>query len=298
MSGKGSELLLKRVNITADNFQLVLPRLNELSSLGCDEKEQLIYAILLGDNAGDIPNLPSKWKLVFASVIHWVRHSTCNVKSYHIDALIMSIIHLSMIEPKIGRIRNLKRLESIVKTKQKDDPLMPYYTAMKNTIKLNDVDDRMLSHDINYDRDVVHTLNEFQATYYYALTLCQVVDTELQCAVPPSAFFNGTFIHQAVSLLKGHPDRIKLTQRLYGGAATVLYQQFESYCQLVYALIPSDVMEWLPKGPNRPRKRSSRKKKKDNVVEVHSSDTSDQESGLEEIVDLIDNRFNLLSLTS
>jgi len=291
-------LLLKRVNITPDNFPMVLPRLNELSELANDEKERLLFTILLGDNAGDVWNLPAKWRLVFASMIRWVRHSTNSVKSYHIDALIMSIIHLSMIEPKIGRIRTLKRVEGILKTKEKDDPLMPYYTALKNTIKLNDIDDRMLSHDINYDRDVVHTLNEFQATFYYALTLCQVVDTELQHAHSLSTFYNGTYIHQAVALLKVNPDRVKLLQRLYGGAKTVLYQQFESYCQLVYSLIPSTVMEWVPKGPNRPRKRSGKKKEKNKVVEFYSSDTSDQESGLEEIVDLVGNRFNLLSLGS
>ena len=274
---------------------MVLPRLNELSSLGHDKKEQLLFALLLGDNAGDVLNLPAKWRLVFASMIHWVRNSASGVKSYHIDALIMSIIHLSIIEPKTGRFRTLKRLENIIKARQKDDPQMPYYLALKNTIKLTDIDERMLSHDINYDRDVVHTLNEFQATYYYALTLCQVVDTELQCSYPPSTFFNGTYIHQAASLLKGQSDRVKLMQRLYCGAESVLYKQFESYCQLVYALVPPGVMEWLPKGPNRPRKRTGRKKK-NKVEEAYSSDPSDSESGLEELVDLMDNRFNLLSL--
>ena len=290
---KGSELLLKRVHIVADKFAVVPPKLSQLSSLERNERQKVLFDVLLDQNApAAFAELPDKWKLVFASVIHWVRHSTSGVRSYHVDALIMSVIHLSVIEPKVGRIRSLKRCENIINSKQKDDPLMVYLTVVKNTIKFNEMDERMLSHDINYDRDLVHTLNEFQATYYYALTLADVINTELQCALP-SSFFNGTYTHQAALLFKGHPNRLKLAERLYG-VNTGFYQQFESYSQLVYQSAPPSLMEWQPKGPNRPRKRT--KKKKDKVEQYSASEPSGDESGLEEIVDLIGNRFNLLSL--
>jgi hypothetical protein len=151
----------------------------------------------------------------------------------------------------------------------------------------------MLSHDINYDRDIVHALAEFQATFYFAYTLHQVLDSGLP-SESPSDFYWGTFIYNAASLFKGY-ERLVLAEKLFGGTTSLLFKTFQHYTNIVYELAPSHLTDWIPHGPNKPRKRRRKRKEKSTTVE-NSSSSGEESTASDNDVELIGNRFNLLTV--
>lgn len=290
---KNSELVFKRLTVTRMDFETPIPSLSTAGSMTQLEKQAVLFHLLLDGSPGRLlTELPPQWQLAFASMVHWVRHSHCHVKTYHLDGLVAGLIHLSMVEPKIGRIRSLKRLENLASGKEKGDPLLEYIRAGKNTFKFQQADERMLSHDINYDRETVHVLAEFQATFYMAQSLSQVLDTGLSSA-SPSSFFNGTFIYQAASHFKGY-DRLVLAEKLYG-AGSELFRTFQHYTELVCELAPPSLTDWTARGPNKPRKKRNKKPKEEEAA-VSSSSSSNSEDETVIDADLLDNRFNLLAV--
>ena len=291
---KNSELVFKRLTISRMDFAMKLPGLGAVGTMEPEEKQQLFFDIVLDQNIGRILEYPPKWQLVFATIVHWIRHSHCRVRSYHVDGLIVGLIYLSMVEPRVGRIRSLKRLENIASTKTKDDPIMDYVNTAKNTFKFQDAPARMLSHDINYDRDTVHVFAEFQATFYMAHTLNQIIDSGLPCA-SPSDFYWGTFIYNAACLFKGY-ERLVLAEKLFGGTSSTIFQTFQNYTEIVYELAPSNLTNWTPHGPNKPRKRPKKRRGKTTAADANSSESDDAISANDE-VELIGNRFNLLTVS-
>jgi len=293
---KNKELAFKRMTVSQSDFTVQLPMLSSLESMGQLEKQKLFFDILLDQNPGRLMEFTPKWKLVFASLVHWVRNSHCRVRSYHLDGLIVGLIHLTIVEPRVGKVRSLKRLDNIANSKDKNDPIMEFVKAAKNTFKFQEVDPRMISHDVNYDRDAVHALAEFQATFYFANALSTVLGIELPY-VSPSEFYCGTFINNAISLFKGY-DRLVLAEKLYCGSDTFLYQTFQTYTELIYELAPSTLMDWVPHGPNKPRKRSKKRKNttKAKDVERSSSDSDTDSVNENDDLDLMSNRFNLLTV--
>ena len=292
---KNSELVFKRLTASRMDFETPIPSLSAAGSMTQMEKQAVLFHLLLDGNPGRLlTELPSQWQLVFASMVHWVRHSHCRVKTFHLDGLVACLIHLSAVEPRTGRIRSLKRLENLASGKEKGDPVLEYIRVAKNTFKFQQADERMLSHDINYDRDTVHVLAEFQATFYMAHTLSRVLDCGLNC-VTPSGFYNGTFIYQAASLFKGY-DRTILSEKLYGTSPSLL-QTFQHYTGLVSELAPPSLSDWTAHGPNKPRKKRTKKPQKESAA-IHSGTNSSCSSENETTIDveLIGNRFNLLSV--
>lgn len=292
---KNSELIFKRLTLSRLDFTLSLPELSAVGSMTVEAKQKLLLDIILDQSIGRVLELPSKWQLVFAAIVYWIRHSHCRIRSYHVDGLIVCLIHLSIVEPRIGRIRSLKRLENIASTKAKDDPIMDYVNTVKNTLKFQDVPARMLSHDINYDREVVHVMAEFQATFYFAYALHQTLDCQLPC-VSPSEFYWGTFIYNAACLFKGY-DRLVLGGKLFGGSESTLFQTFQNYTEIIYELAPSNLMNWRPHGPCKPRKRTKKRTGKSKENQNHSSSNENESAADDSDVELIGNRFNLLALT-
>ena len=269
--------------------------LSSLESMGQLEKQKLFFDIVLDQNPGRLMEFTPKWQLVFASLVHWVRNSHCRVRSYHLDGLIVGLIHLTIVEPRIGKVRSLKRLDNIANSKEKDDPVMDFVKAARNTFKFQEVDPKMISHDVNYDRDAVHALAEFQATLYFATALSTLLGIELPY-VSPSEFYCGTFINNSISIFKGY-DRLVLAEKLYGGSDTFLFRTFQSYTELIYELAPSTLMDWVPHGPNKPRKRNKKRKNaKAKEVEKSSSDTDNVNEDEDDDLDLMSNRFNLLTV--
>lgn len=277
------------------DFPVSLPGLSAIHSMKLRTKQQLLFDIVLGQESGRIQSLPEKLKLFFAAVVHWVRHSSCAIRSYHVDGLILGLIELFMIEPRIGRVRSVKRLENLKSKMQTEDQANDFFHAAIKTFNLREIDPKMASHDINYDRDIVHVLGELQATFYYAHTLNNVLDCELRCP-SPSTFFWGTFIYNAVCLFQNH-DRLKLAENIFGSKTSPLYQSFKEYTDIIYELAPSSLMAWTPLRPYQPRKKRSRKrggKKK----QLNSTPTSDELSSDEEDdIELVGNRFSLLGIS-
>lgn len=295
---KNSELVFKRLTVSQLDFAFPLPVLSAVSDLSLLERKAVLFTLLLDGTPGRLlVELPLKWQLVFSSMVYWVRHSHCRIKSYHLDGLMASLIHLSIMEPRIGRIRTLKKLENKINAAStKDDAELSYYLQVaKRTFKLQEADDRMLASDINYDRDVVHVLAEFQAILYMAQTLQRVLDVTDLPSPSASSFYNGTFIHQAVCHFKGH-NRLVLAEKLYGPEATSsLFRTFRSYTEMVIELAPPSLMDWSPHGPNRPRKKRN-KKPQSSVVADSSPTPSASEVDSTEEIDLIGNRFHLLNV--
>jgi hypothetical protein len=291
---KNSELVFKKLTLSRMDFTVTLPGLSSVGTMKPHEKQQLLFDIILEQNVGRLKELPSKWQIVFATIIHWIRHSHCRVRSYHVDGLIVGLIYLSMIEPRVGRIRSLKRLDNNA-SKAKDDSMVDYVTAARNTFKFQEIAARMLSHDINYDRDIVHLLAEFQATFYFAHTLHRVLDSGLSCA-SPSDFYWGTFIYNAACLFKGY-DRLVLAEKLFGGTTSLLFTTFQHYTDIVYELAPAHLANWTPHGPNKPRKRTRKRKDKSTTAENNSSSSGEESAASDNDVELIGNRFNLLTVT-
>jgi len=283
------------MTVSQSNFTVQLPMLSSLESMRQLEKQKLFFDIVLDQNPGRLMEFTPKWQLVFASLVHWVRNSHCRVRSYHLDGLIVGLIHLTIVEPRIGKVRSLKRLDNIANSKEKDDPCMDFVKAARNTFKFQEVDQKMISHDVNYDRDAVHALAEFQATLYFATALSTLLGIELPY-VSPSEFYCGTFINNAISIFKGY-DRLVLAEKLYGGSDTFLFRTFQSYTELIYELAPSTLMDWVPHGPNKPRKRNKKRKNaKAKEVEKSSSDTDNVNEDEDDDLDLMSNRFNLLTV--
>jgi hypothetical protein len=290
---KNSELVFKKLKLSRIDFAVTLPELSSVETMKPKEKQQLLFDIILEQNVGRLQELPPKWQLIFATIIHWIRHSHCRVRSYHVDGLIVGLIYLSMVEPRVGRIRSLKRLDNNA-SKAKDDSMVDYVTAARNTFKCQEIAARMLSHDINYDRDIVHVLAEFQATFYFAHTLHRVLDSGLPCA-SPSDFYWGTFINNAACLFKGY-ERLVLAEKLYGGSASLLFKTFQHYTDIVYELAPSHLTNWAPHGPNKPRKRTRKRKEKSTAAENSLSSSGEESTANDNDIELIGNRFNLLSV--
>lgn len=293
---KNSELVFKKLTISRLDFSVALPGLSSVGALKLQERQQLFFDIVLEQNIGRVLELPAKWQLIFATVIHWIRHSHCRVRSYHVDGVVVGLIYLSKVEPRIGRVRSLKRLDNNA-SKAKDDSMVDYVNMARNTFKFQEIAARMLSHDINYNRDIVHVLAEFQATFYFADTLQRVLDSGLSCA-SASEFYWGTFIYNAVCLFKGY-DRLILAEKIFGGTSSVLFKTFQQYTEIVYELAPSDLMNWVPHGPNKPNKpRKRTKKPKEEPTAAEISSTSGEEcTANDSDVELVGNRFKLLTFT-
>ncbi|XP_057366157.1 protein asteroid homolog 1-like [Daphnia carinata] len=291
---KNSELVFKNLTISRLDFLVTLPGLSSVGAMTLQERQELLFDTILEKNIGRVLELPTKWQLVFATVIHWIRHSHCRVRSYHVDGLVVGLIYLSMVEPRIGRVRSLKRLENN-SNKAKDDSSVDYVNMAKNTFKLQEIAARMLSHDINFDRDIVHVLAEFQATFYFVHTLNRVLDSGLPCA-SPSDFYWGTFIYNAVCLFKGY-DRLSLAEKLFSGTTSVLFKTFQQYTEIVYELAPSNLMNWVPHGPNKPKKRTKKPKEKPTTTEQTSSSSEEDSTVNDNDVELVGNRFKLLTFT-
>ena len=284
---KNTELAFKKMTVSQSNFNVQLPLLSSLESMTQTDKRKLFFDIVLDQNSGRLLEFNPKWQLVFASLVHWVRNSHCYLRSYHLDGLIVGLIHLTIVEPRVGKVRSLKRLDNIANTKAKDDPLMDYVKAARNTFKFQEVEARMISHDQGYDRDTVHVLAEFQATHYFATALSTVLGLDLPY-ISPSEFYCGTFIYNAVSQFKGY-DRLVLAEKLYGGVDTTLFQTFQTYTELIYELAPTTLMDWVPHGPHKPRKRKPKKNDNNKVQEVikSSSDSDTDDAKENEDFDLI-----------
>lgn len=291
---KHNEIAFTRLLLKRTDFLVCLPELSAVENICVEEKQKLLFDIILDGKIGRLLELPSKLQLVFAAIIHWIRNSQSRIRSYHVDGLILCLIHLSVLVPRIGKIRSLKRLENIASDKAKDDPLMDYVNLAKTTFKLQEISPRMLSHDIDYDREVVHTLAEFQATYYFAHTLHQVINGGLTCA-SPSEFYWGTFIYNAVYLFKGY-DRSVLGEKLFGSNSSTLFQTFQHYTEIAYEMAPSFMMDWRPHGPNKPRKRTKKRSSKAKATTSISDSSSEENDTDDNEMELFGNRFNLLTL--
>lgn len=288
-----NELVFKKLAVSPVHFSTPLPKLSEIESLSIQERQKRLFDIVLDQNLGRLFELPSKWHLVFATIIHWVRKSHSHVRSYHVDGLIVGLIYLTIVEPRIGRIRSLKRLENVAAKRAKDGPMTDYVHTVRSTLKFQDIPERMLSHDTNYDRDMVHVFSEFQATFYFVHTLHYVLDTRLPCA-SPSDFFWATFIYNAASHFRGY-DRIALAEKLFGGSNSSLFHVFQEYTSIVFELAPAELLNWKPGGPNKPRKRT-KKRVKPASEKINSSESSDEEDENDNDLEIVGNRFNLLAL--
>lgn len=166
-----SQLVFKKVVVDTSVMTLPLPKLPAVSVMEPAQRLALLLDVLVGAD-GDRLNreLPRRWLMVGAAIAYWARHSLVGVRSYHIDALVCTLLHLSVVEPYVGRIRSLKRLETARQKRVGDATALAYLTAVKSTFQFYNVDERMRTHDIAYDRDMVHTFGEFQAV----LTFSQV----------------------------------------------------------------------------------------------------------------------------
>lgn len=292
---KNNELMFKRFRLTKVDFPFEIPPISFVEAMKEEEKRKLLFNIILNESGESIQQQPSELQLIFASVVHWARKSQCRVRSYHIDGLVASLLHFYVIERKLGKLRTTKRLEKIANAKG-GTGVDDYINAAKSTFKFQETDIRMLSHDTNYDKDIVHVLAEFQATYYLAQTLCQILDVGLP-NLSPADFYCGSFTYQAVSHFKGY-NRLTLAEKLYGNPESPLFSLFRSYTNYIYELTPPSLMEWAPHGPYKPRNKRIKKPNQPQAVAqpCPSSSSSSEEESNEFDANLIANRFGVLSV--
>ena len=296
LSRKQSQLVFKRITVSPDDYSFLLPKLPGVIILSVQDRQQLFFDVILDKNPGKVSDLPEKWCLVLSAIIYWTRRSFCSVRTFHVDALVCSLIHLSVVEPHVGRFRSLKRLENVRKTKSADDPTLDYLTEVKNTFPFNEVNERMMTHDIAYDRDLVHTFSEFQAVLYFTAVFSSVLATELE-APNPAIFFNGTFLYHAAVEFRNNRDRLKVAERIYGPNSS-LFQLFRQFTDVVLDASPASLGDWTShNGTSRKRNKKSKEKVEQVIEESSSSDeiSADEDEAIDDDL-LMSNRFRMLKL--
>ena len=200
-----------------------------------------------------------------------------------------TILNVSIIERKVG---SRKKLTSTPADKIPAEDHHCWHAA-RQTWHWNEPNARTMSHDVDYDRSVVHSFSEFQACYYYARMVNRMLGDPCELS-SPALFYCGTFLYGTAKHFQKGGDRDQVLDKLYGQGSP-LADLLRRIVLVVSSMAPAGFDSWP--GSNGAKK-AKRKMKNKNQLRQHVVDEDEDEIGenSEDEFDLLDNRFRLLTV--
>lgn len=263
-----------------------------------------------------IENVPLNLRLYFIAIIYWSKFSTHFNVAYASSLLLCQIV-LTVIDSKLGAIRNRQRFEKVFNPNGIKKPLIckesdsqasigtcaaeitrdECILAQSNLIDLFSLSDKLRAKHTEFSSDIIHGFAEFQAIVYQ-LNCLNVLCGEPYPNVVVSECFNGCFLYNTYMTLKDRPNIKYYVENFLLKNAPNLFSLFELMVSVLTPFVQCLLKESISKrkkNRNMIKKRAREQRKiadKQEESEVKQADLMVEQSGSD--FEDLNNKFSCL----
>ncbi|XP_039280011.1 protein asteroid [Nilaparvata lugens] len=266
----------RKENTTIENYCLEplnidIPNLENLLDLSLEYKRSILLRLLNVPADFNTDIFPEEWKLYLCTILYWMKNTTIPlIIEAHVEALILCLIALNIIDGNLGFIRNWSQFLRSYGVKLNSQTISPMKSYHKFRDILFDVDEldciawfeslfkfHSLNKDLKSDPSLfssstIHAFAQFQICLHYSMMINAILNFPFkQCII--HRLFSGTFIYNVFSTLVGNAE--KVFQELLGKSPKL----FEVFKTLVSEILECKSAAASPMAA--PSKKSRKKRK-------------------------------------
>lgn len=222
-------------------------------------------------------NVPLNLRLYFIAIIYWSKFSK-HFNVAYASSLVLCQIVLSVIDSKVGAIRNPQRFEKVfnpsgikkptaskgkdcqasIETCEAEITRDECILAQSNLIELFTLSEKLRAKHTEFSSDIIHGFAEFQAIVYQ-LNCLNILCGEPYPSIIMSKCFNGCFLYNTYMTLKDRPNIKYYIENFLLKNAPNLFNLFESILSVLTPFVKCLLKETISK---RKKARNMIKKKK------------------------------------